>query len=221
MKAERSHYKEVCKKPSTSVTPRSSNSDSGSEEERDIPLNKKPCITAHEHSKKQSKYRTTSTSSSRKYQKKWEKDFTWLEYDVDCEGAFCKLCKTYRTTSLERTGGVWTTRPFTNWKKAVEKMKAHASSDGHIKANQAALAHLATQHTGSVIQQLQNVARVLNRKAIKSFVRCAHFLARQHIPHTTNFDKLIELVVSCGGEDLGQNRKKCCVHFTCSCGGVH
>jgi len=38
-------------------------------------------------------------------------------------------------------------------------MKAHASSYAHIKANQAALAHLATQHTGSVIQQLQNVAK--------------------------------------------------------------
>ena len=33
---------------------------------------------------------------------------------------------------------------------------------------------------------------------------CAHFLARQHIPHTTNFDKLVDLVVSCGSEDLKQ-----------------
>ena len=84
-------------------------------------------------------------------------------------------------------------------------MKAHASSDGYIQANQVGLAHLTTQHTGSVIRQIQNVSeqeRVLNRKAIKSFICCAHFLARQHIPHATNFDKLIELVVSCGGEDL-------------------
>ena len=43
---------------------------------------------------------------------------------------------------------------------------------------------------------------VLNRKAMKSFIHCAHFLARQHVPHTTNFDKLVELVVSCGGEAL-------------------
>ena len=43
---------------------------------------------------------------------------------------------------------------------------------------------------------------MLNRKAIKSFIRCAHFLARQHIPHATNFDKLVELVFFCGGEDL-------------------
>ena len=83
-------------------------------------------------------------------------------------------------------------------------MKAHASSDHHIQANQAALAHLITRHTGSVIQQFQNVAekeRVLNRKAIKPFICHAHFLAHQHILHTTNFDKLVELVVSCGGEE--------------------
>ena len=39
-----------------------------------------------------------------------------------------------------------------------------------------------------------------NREAIKCLIRCTHFLARQHIVHTTNFDKLVDLVVSCGGE---------------------
>ena len=58
---------------------------------------------------------------------------------------------------------------------------------------------------GSIISQLQNVGeqqRLQNRKAIKALIRCTHFLAHQHITHTTNFDKLVELVVSCGGEIL-------------------
>ena len=58
---------------------------------------------------------------------------------------------------------------------------------------------------GSIISQLQNVReqqRFQNRKAIKAFIRCTHFLAHQHIAHITNFDKLVELVVSCGGETL-------------------
>ena len=61
----------------------------------------------------------------------------------------------------------------------TEKMKAHTSSDSHIQANQAALAHLTTQHTGSVIQQLQNVAEqevMLNKKAIKYLICLAHLL---------------------------------------------
>ena len=44
--------------------------------------------------------------------------------------------------------------------------------------------------------------RMRNRAAIKSYICCTHFLARQHIAHTTNLSKLGDLVVSCGGEDL-------------------
>ena len=58
---------------------------------------------------------------------------------------------------------------------------------------------------GSIISQLQNVGeqqRLQNRKAIKALIRCTHLLAHQHIAHTTNYDKLVELVVSCGGETL-------------------
>ena len=58
---------------------------------------------------------------------------------------------------------------------------------------------------GSIISQLQNVGeqqRLQNRKAIKDLIRCIHFRAHQYIAHTTNFDKLVELVVSCGGETL-------------------
>ena len=58
---------------------------------------------------------------------------------------------------------------------------------------------------GSIISQLLNIGeqrRLQNRKAIKALIRCTHFLAHQHITHTTNFDKLVELVVSCGRETL-------------------
>ena len=66
------------------------------------------------------------------------------------------------------------------------------------------LAERATQQE-IIIQQLQHVAdedRLKNRKAIKAFIRCTHFLACQHIAHTTNFDKLIDLIVACGGQDI-------------------
>ena len=58
---------------------------------------------------------------------------------------------------------------------------------------------------GSITSQLQNVGeqqRLQNRKAIKALIRCTHFLAHQHIAHTINFEKLVESVVSGGGEIL-------------------
>ena len=72
-----------------------------------------------------------SVSTKRKYSKSWEKDFSWLYYDEDSEGAFCKICKQSGISGLQRTGGVWVTKHFKNWKKAVEKMKAHSRSDFH------------------------------------------------------------------------------------------
>ena len=41
------------------------------------------------------------------------------------------------------------------------KIKARATSDGHVLATKAALAHLATQHTGSVI----NSSKMLQNKS--------------------------------------------------------
>lgn len=187
-------------KMATSAASSSSQSSSEAEPEAEIEISpsKTPSSSTPALPKKRSKSR--SLSSARNYRKIWEEDYPWLQYDADCDGALCKICKA-SGRSLERTGGVWTTKQFTNWKKAVDKMKTHANSDSHI---QASLAVLATQRL-SIVQQLQKVRtkeRMRNRAAIKSLIRCTHFLTRQHIAHTTNFSRLIDLVVSCGGEDL-------------------
>ena len=99
----------------------------------------------------------------------------------------------------------WITRPFTNWKKTIQKMKSHTKSEVHLLSCQLDMEADRVRKEGSNISQLQNVGgqqRLQNRKAIKALIRCTHFLAHQHIAHTTNFDKLVELVVSCGGETL-------------------
>ena len=86
-------------------------------------------------------------------------------------------------------------------------MRAHSQSDVHIQSCDAELAATRAMKEGSIIQQLQRTGeqeKMKNRTAIKALLRCTHFLARNHIAHTTNFDRLIDLVVCCGGEDLKQ-----------------
>ena len=86
-------------------------------------------------------------------------------------------------------------------------MKEHAESEGHILVCQTETAAASALREGSVLQQmhqLEESERLKNRLAITSLVQCAHFLARNHIAHTTNFGDLVDLVVSCGGEDLKQ-----------------
>lgn len=86
--------------------------------------------------------------------------------------------------------------------EVIEKMRAHAKSDLHIQASEAALL---AKREETIVHQLQNIGSQegeKNRAAIKSLIRCTHFLTRQHIPHSTNFDKFIDLVVSCHAQDL-------------------
>ena len=90
-------------KASTQSTSASRLSSSSSEEESDVESlelevspPKKHCtstvsLSTPTSTKKRAKH--CSTTSSRKYNTKWEKDFSWLEYDEDCNGAFCKVCR--------------------------------------------------------------------------------------------------------------------------------
>ena len=97
-------------------------------------------------------------------------------------------------------------KSFKNWKKAIEKMKTRAKSDIHIQLCEAEVAAARALQEGSIVQQHQQIIgdqeKLKNRMAIKALIRCTHFLARRHIPHTTNLDKLFDVIVSCGAEDL-------------------
>ena len=94
--------------------------------------------------------------SKRKYSQSWEKVFGWLMYDEDSEGVLCRFCKE-SGRPLHRTGGVWVTKPFKNWKKAVEKMTAHERSDSHVQASEAVLLAAKASKEGTIVQQLQSI----------------------------------------------------------------
>ena len=125
--------------------------------------------------------------------------FSMVTYDENYQGAFCKICRMPDSETQSQTsqgsGGVWVTRPFQNWKKAIQKIKVHASSETHVRHCEAGLL---AKRGETVVHQLQcigDLEKNINRNAIKSFLCCTHFLCKQHIPHTTNFSKLINHVV--------------------------
>ena len=170
----------------------------GSESEEnsrnEAPPSKRPCAVP------------SSAATSRKYNKKWAKDFPWLEYDGNFQGAFCKICRKVETRgqSSQGSGGVWVTKPFQNWKKAVQKMKEHASSESHLRQVQAKLIVSRGETVVHKLQRFGDSERSKNRKAIKALLGCTHYLCKLHIPHT----KLIDLIVSCGGKDLEEFVRK-------------
>ena len=84
-------------------------------------------------------------------------------------------------------------------------MEAHEKSHILVQLCEAELAAARALPEALIIQQLQHIGtqeKLKNRIAIKVLNRCTHFLALLHIPHTTNFDEIVDLTVSCGAEDL-------------------
>ena len=57
----------------------SSDSDTGEDSISESLPSKRSCVVP------------SSADISRKYNKNWEKDFPWLEYDSNFQGAFCKI----------------------------------------------------------------------------------------------------------------------------------
>ena len=51
-------------------------------------------------------------------------------------------------------------------------------------------------------KNLETKKNLKNQMAIKALIRWTHFLACHHIPHTTNFDERVDLILRCGAEDL-------------------
>ena len=116
--------------------------------------------------------------------------------------------------SSQGSGGVCVTKPFQNWKNAVQKMKEYARSEFHLRQVEA---ELIVSRGETVVHQLQRFGDSeghKNRKAIKALLVCTQYLCKQHIPHTTNFGKLIDLIVSCGGKDLEEFVRKAAKNAT-------
>ena len=142
----RSYFRSASK---YSVVSSSSDSEDGNESEIDVQSNppKKHCSSS-----------TSKPSSKlgygiRRYNKKWEETYPWLEFDENLLGAFFKLCKKVGR-SLQRTGGVWITKLFTNWKKATQKMKSHSKSEVHLLSCQLDVEANRARKEGSIIIQL-------------------------------------------------------------------
>ena len=91
-------------------------------------------------------------------------------------------------------------KTFQNWKKAMEKMKTHAKSTIHIQSCEA---EVPAAGKSTIVQQLLQIGdqeKLKNRMAIlKPLFMCTHFLTHHH---TTSFDKLVDLIMGYGVEDL-------------------
>ena len=115
---------------------------------------------------------------------------------------FCSYCEKFGTVS-QSSGGVWRDSPFSNWKKAWEKSRAHEKTQVHKLASERALAAENARRHGSVIELCRSSVakeKAQNQDVIKKLIRCVYFLAKNRLPHTTTYTELVDVVIECGGE---------------------
>lgn len=74
-----------------------------------------------------------------KFQAKWIDSFNWLAYTKESgEGAVCKYCVLFAKHCVGKHAGqktgVLVSKPFTNWKKALEQFRNHQNASYHKEA---------------------------------------------------------------------------------------
>ena len=99
--------------------------------------------------------------------------------------------------------------PVSNWKKALDKMKAHKASAWYKMAKAKVEAEKQSQAEGSVILQLKQgkercneQMKQQNRILIKKLLRIMYFLCKQKIAHFSNFDEVVQLMVANGDDEV-------------------
>ena len=110
---------------------------------------------------------------------------------------------------LRHTQGAWISFPVSNWKKALDKMKAHDTSAWQKMTKVKVEAEKQSQAEGSVIFQLKQgkdrcdeQTKQQNRILIKKLLRIMYFLCKQKIEHFPNFDEVVQLMVENGDDEV-------------------
>ena len=171
-------------------------------EERALRPNKPVFIANPEQPSNCSFPKTKFGSLSRSVQCAWFKQYPWLNYSQNEDSLYCYICvNQFHKGNLRSSSNVdqaFTTRGFTNWKKALSSFKTYQASQCHITSVELELVIPKTNHD---IIDLSNKnfqkLREENRRCLAVIIESLQYLARQGIPirgHNDNESNFVQLV---------------------------
>nr|XP_006818252.1 PREDICTED: zinc finger protein 862-like [Saccoglossus kowalevskii] len=129
----------------------------------------------------------TRRKQASSFRNEWVRGRDWL-YFIPGEGMYCKLCQKYNMCPYDRD--TWNKTPSRRIRLCT--VKEHEQTTGHRDATKRELTAAASQNIGEIIQP------EVNRDAITSAFTVLYFLAKQRIPHTTNFEPVLDLLSQLG-----------------------
>ena len=124
--------------------------------------------------------RRASGSIKRHWCREWFRNFDFLSYSKIDNGLYCLVCRLFPDTSHRRPTKL-ISEPYNNWKKTVDHLKSHATTD----YQQESLAKLKTfqstyLNTSTITHDADEKIRT-NQNILKSIVKWLLFCRRQGI----------------------------------------
>ena len=131
------------------------------------------------------------------YDKTWERQYPWLLSVSGGAGMLCSLCRRHNTCNKRNGSTVWSKKLCTTLRK--DAVRRHSKSAMHAEAVTQEDARIASQASGGIKQALESQLE-LRKHAVIGAMKSIYWLAKQEIPHTTNYVPLLNLARSWGCE---------------------
>ena len=141
--------------------------------------------------------------------KSYENQFPQFYYSAIEDGWYFKICLSF--SDIRITDQAFVNKAGTFGDYPSYRSNKHLSSARHQESfkNKQAYDELSKKNT-NVWKLLQGASlsqaalkTTSNRYVIKCFFRVTFLLAKNHWPHTHNFDSLVDLIAKCGGKEVG------------------
>lgn len=148
---------------------------------------------------------TVFGKKNRSCQVSWFRNFSWLHYSKEKDSVFCMFCMKHKgkLTAEHNLEEAFTSKGFSNWKKALKSFADHQQT----KAHRAALAYeTVVPKCGDVLEITiteMNKKRLAERKYLLKIMDCIRYLARQGIAlrGDNDNDNLTQLFKLLNGND--------------------
>ncbi|XP_076050834.1 zinc finger MYM-type protein 1-like [Oratosquilla oratoria] len=130
---------------------------------------------------------------TRSFNKRGHQQYSWLEYSVVKDAAYCFACRHFTTSHLGRAEQSFTHNGFKNWKKSTMSLRAHDTSACHKFAMQAWGQFKLQKVTGATIYQAIDAGHaktvVDNRQYIKAVINVLLYTACQNVAQRGHREK--------------------------------
>ncbi len=151
------------------------------------------------------KAKSSASSHQRKsgFDPSWKKQHPWVVYNREEHAMYCQLCIAYK--KLPKNGsGKWVTVGTTTFRQ--EKLAKHECTVMHRDAESCKHQEVQSHVSGGIRAALE-VGVTRQRKAVIGALKCLYFLAKNELPHTTNFSSLLDLAISLGCDYMRELRQ--------------